>query len=1202
MKASTLTSPHIAAATLGRSQELSDRVKQLADDIERAAIKVQDLLRGNVVERFLRGSDDATTLQSLDKEIQQAQSRFQVQGNVSIEVMVNELISATQTAELERQLGKLRTVDVGYRAPVNARKSRWLEGTRTQLLQDIMEWSQGLGTDRVRANAPIFVLTGGAGAGKSTIAVQVAKTLDEAGVLGGSFFFERGAEELSSTRYLFPPNWLGCTNELLVEPLSEVPQGQWPPRPIIFVLDALDECSDQDQVPSMLYLLLKRIRSLSFPIRLFLTTRPEYHIQDAFTSLEWQSEPEPYQLMSIPMNIVRDDIKRFINARLADIGLDQKLKAIQDDAVEKLTDAANGLFIYASTCIEFLGRYKHDLRETLALVLNHALNVDTLDALYDIVLSKAFSDNDFRHPHLGPSIPVVLGALSVMQEQLLPMHLSILLQLKTPVLNEVLDRLLSVLTCGANEPIRLLHASFPQYLVDPTRCRLAKISDSPSFSGHDYLARRCLEILLDGGNLKRNICDLPDPLVHRTEITDLDERRARSISPSIEYACLHWSFHLCRSSLVCDTTKLFKDFVERKLLQWMEALGMIGRSDVAVDDKTRMLLSDGYRFILTFLDAITLCPFQVYISGLGFSPSKSIIRNMYAHELDGFPVVNVLSDPLETWGSCLRVMEGHTSEVKHVVFSHHGRWIASAGADSDIILWDAAAGTLLRRLSGHSKQVSSSVFSSDDSTIFSGSYDHTIRVWNTSSGAPLRIIQMPTLVTHLALLSNPPNEVQKIAVTLNYGWRQHHLQIIDLDGRILKSLPRLRFFPRTQWSAGGKYLASTQNDKIVLYDTNVYSVRKELVGHKNLVYDIKVIPQSDLLVSGSLDTTVRLWRIETQTCLHTFKGHTGCVEHITVNPSKGFIVSASRDKTMRLWSIQEKTCLAIYMVSESILAVSFSPGGDRLVSADDDQILQLWDFNARPNFATLPEWSMGSFSLDLRFLVIRNPETKERELWSLRDDCLVATMDDRGSEVHHVAASPDGLWVAVLWSSGISLFNVLANRETSFYPGVSLRHAQLNRCPRNDVVDVYGLTGDYSDEQGLYLQVSEREGAIKVPRWYLFFFPSAKVEAVEETGVPAEYLKQSRLQERYTENSEWLMDRWNNRRLCWIPPAYRARDVDEPDPCWMFADIHGTKCLSFNRSRKFMILDLEPRCGSDEGLQTIYDCMQRANKERCVYL
>ncbi|KAJ8474873.1 hypothetical protein ONZ45_g15803 [Pleurotus djamor] len=440
----------IAAAALRRSQDLSDRVDRLLKGVEAVLNEGQALTKGNFLTRFFRSNEDESTLRSLKEEVQEAQLQFQLEGTLNIESGVSELIKIAQTSEWERELNSIRTVDAGYRASVNARKSRWLEGTRTDLLKEIEEWSKGQGPDENRANARFFVLTGGAGTGKSTIAVQVAKMLDEAGALGGSYFFERGVEELSATRLVFPtlsvqvarsyPNLApfivegiknhrskGSTqqlvyalDELLVEPLRAVPQGQWPVRPVVFVIDAIDECSEQEQVPHMLHPLLKRMRSLPFPLRLFLTTRPEHHIQDAFASDEWKSEPDPYLLTSISMNIVRDDITRFIDARLTDIGIAQKLKDVQEDVVERLTDAANGLFIYASTALEFLARYQCDLAKTLKLVLNHPLNVDTLDALYDVVLRTAFSGNDFRHPDLGPVIPVVLGVLAVIQDQLAP--------------------------------------------------------------------------------------------------------------------------------------------------------------------------------------------------------------------------------------------------------------------------------------------------------------------------------------------------------------------------------------------------------------------------------------------------------------------------------------------------------------------------------------------------------------------------------------------------------------------------------------------------------------------------------------------------------------------------------------------------------------------------------------------------------------
>ncbi|KAJ8481700.1 hypothetical protein ONZ45_g15220 [Pleurotus djamor] len=508
----------IAATGLGRSQDLSDRVNRLLKGIESILDEEEALTKGNFFIRFFRSGEDESTLQSLKEQIQEAQLQFQLEGTLKIESGVNELIKIAQTSEWERELNSIRTVDAGYRAPVNNRKSNWLEGTRTALLREIEDWSRGEGLDAARANARIFVLAGGAGTGKSTIAVQVAKFLDEAGALGGSYFFERGVEELSTTRFVFPTlavqlarshhnlapfivegikkhrpkgntqQLLYTLDELVIEPLSAVHKDLWPSRPIVFVIDALDECSEQEQVPHMLYLLLKRIRSLAFPLRLFLTTRPEYHLQDAFTSDEWKSEPEPFLLTSIPVNVVRDDIKRFIDVRLMDIGIAQKVKAIQDDAVEKLTDAADGLFIYASTAMEFLARYQRDLGKTLALVLNHPLNVDSLDALYDVVLCNAFSRNDFRHPDLGPAIPVVLGVLAVIQDQLPPSRLSSLLQLDLTTLDEVLYRLQSVLMFSEYNPIRLLHASFPQYLANPARCRLPELSNNPSFHGHDYLA------------------------------------------------------------------------------------------------------------------------------------------------------------------------------------------------------------------------------------------------------------------------------------------------------------------------------------------------------------------------------------------------------------------------------------------------------------------------------------------------------------------------------------------------------------------------------------------------------------------------------------------------------------------------------------------------------------------------------------------
>ncbi|KAJ8496431.1 hypothetical protein ONZ45_g12449 [Pleurotus djamor] len=1117
--------PQEATAALQRSQSLSDRVKNLSFDINEILKEGQKLREGRTIHRFIRGGEDAATLKSLNDRVLKAHMRFQLQGSISIEMVVNQIFKAAQMAELD----SIESVDAGYRA----RKSKWLEGTRTQLLADIEDWSTGRGKDDARAKAPIFVLVGAAGTGKSTIAVQVAKTLDNEGALGGSFFFERGIEKISATRFVFPTLAVQLArshkklapyivkgiskhrqrgnqqymsyalDELIIEPLKRVPKEQWPLRPIIFVLDALDECNDQDQIPEMLYLLLKRIRSLDFPLRLFLTTRPEYRIREVFDSIEWQSEPDPFQLHSIPTSTVRHDIKLFIEHRLKEIGIIERIKGIRDDAIDELTDAANRLFIYASTCLEFLNEHKANLGRTLELILSHRLKVSALDNLYNFVLENAFPEDAMCHPDLELSVPTVLGALAVLQDQLCPKSLSDLLALEDSITRQILDRLRSILTFGTDvEPISLLHASFPQYLADPRRCRIPSIRDSPSFRGHDCLAAQCLETLQYGNTLKRNICNLEDPLVFRNEILDLDKRLSTSLPSHVQYACLHWSVHLSDSLPSSKRTNLLKEFAETKLLNWMEALAMMGRVEMIVaalnrvlkwyklDDDTRALLHDGLRFISAFMACIQTCPFHIYTSCLAFTPSKCLLRQVYLRREDFLPTVDVPVGLDETWGACLRVMEGHIKPVDSVTFSPNGQWIASASDDKNINVWDAHSGVLLRTLSGHTECVSNCIFSSDDE-IISGSVDGTIRFWNMKTGIPSRVIHLddediPVLFVALLPTSNTLDVPRRIAVIRPL----HNLQILDMDGRLLTQRSwdgSTGCLTVLDWSADGRYIAIAHEKTIILYDTISSCIWKELVGHEDDVLDLKMIsqPRMDLLVSSGNDCTVRLWNLETQECVHIFTGHTSWVSAVAVDPSYATIASASQDGTIRLWSIEHKTCLTVFPCNSS-RSLAFSPNGRMLVSGHMDSVIRIWDVDHR---AVLPqeytstfnrEGVLCTFSSDCQFLAAQAERGAPTvDVWRLRDDHFIATIKRERTHfsVRSVAASPDSSWVAIGEASpsemtrSIQLTNTLTKETFT----IAYTHAKTEH---------WKLGGVSSDGRRIYLH--GYDSRYRRIRWKIF--------------------------------------------------------------------------------------------------------------------
>jgi hypothetical protein len=97
--------------------------------------------------------------------------------------------------------------------------------------------------------------------------------------------------------------------------------------------------------------------------------------------------------------------------------------------------------------------------------------------------------------------------------------------------------------------------------------------------------------------LKKNICDLPQFAMNE-DIEDLPTRRRKCIAEDLGYACRFWAKHLSSSSVTGDKVaqilKLLKEFVQRRLLQWLEVLSISKHLRVAIHsllDVERWLLN-----------------------------------------------------------------------------------------------------------------------------------------------------------------------------------------------------------------------------------------------------------------------------------------------------------------------------------------------------------------------------------------------------------------------------------------------------------------------------------------------------------------------------------------------------------------------------------------------------------------------------------
>jgi WD40 repeat protein len=102
-------------------------------------------------------------------------------------------------------------------------------------------------------------------------------------------------------------------------------------------------------------------------------------------------------------------------------------------------------------------------------------------------------------------------------------------------------------------------------------------------------------------------------------------------------------------------------------------------------DELTKLLQDAYRFIIYHKGPIESYPLQSYASALLFSPSRSVIRQLFQHEEPkGIGIWPAMSD---RWSACLQTLEGYSDWLMSVAFSHDSARLASSSKDKTVKIW-----------------------------------------------------------------------------------------------------------------------------------------------------------------------------------------------------------------------------------------------------------------------------------------------------------------------------------------------------------------------------------------------------------------------------------------------------------------------------------------------------------------------------------
>ncbi|TVY73353.1 Vegetative incompatibility protein HET-E-1, partial [Lachnellula suecica] len=613
-----------------------------------------------------------------------------------------------------------------------------LLGTRADLLQQIYNWADGKdGQDK----QCIFWLNGLAGTGKSTISRTIARRYDEQKRLGASFFFSKGGGDVSHAGKFFTsiavqlaksiPSLQKQVCEAIIEqpgvaklslsdqwhrlilnPISRLQQSH---QSYVLIIDALDECEDDQNIRIILGLLAEARSIKTVGLRVILTSRPEIPIRYGISYIP-QAQHQDFILHNVPATIINHDISLFLEFHLGIIRQEWSLGVNWpgEGVLGQLILHACGLFIWAETACRFIREGKQFACQRLNTILDSSSSATTapnkhLDEIYLTVLKHSIA-SEYSDEEIGEVCKMLkhtLGSLVVLLSPLPASSLSKLLHLP----REDIDRTFADLHAILNIPedptrqLRLHHPSFRDFLLDKDRCGNFFVDEKEA---HRIVATSCIQLMSQ--TLKKDICRMhaPGSQAGQVEESHLQE----CLPPEVQYACLYWVQHLQGGGLqVCDGEEAHR-FLQVHVLHWLEALGWMGKASegiqailsleayVSINKSPNLhaFIYDAKRFALYNQSVVEQAPLQLYCAALLFAPTNSIIRRQFEdcipHWIRFEPsstrrrfrdrISHWIEPKLKVqagWNAALQTLEGHSDWVTSVAFSPDGKRVVSGSGD-----------------------------------------------------------------------------------------------------------------------------------------------------------------------------------------------------------------------------------------------------------------------------------------------------------------------------------------------------------------------------------------------------------------------------------------------------------------------------------------------------------------------------------------
>jgi polar amino acid transport system permease protein len=279
----------------------------------------------------------------------------------------------------------------------------------------------------------------------------------------------------------------------------------------------------------------------------------------------------------------------------------------------------------------------------------------------------------------------------------------------------------------------------------------------------------------------------------------------------------------------------------------------------------------------------------------------------------------------------VRTLAGPGGAVLAVGITPDGATLIAATADGLARVWNLADDTIVRELDLGAESLTGIALSADREVLATLAEDGVVRVWDVASG----------------------QEIQSFEA----GGGPHEAVALNDDGTLVAA-----------GEGNGAQVWNTETGELIHtlegYCADGTGATQEAckeadedwLGHVKVVTALAFSPDSQLLATGSKDTTIVFWELESGEAAWSGVGHWATITTIVFNEPGDFVLTGGRDNNARTLRVAGAKSTAIYEGHLSAVnAVAHGPLEDTIVTVGDDGTLRLWETGNQ--YVVHREWS-----------------------------------------------------------------------------------------------------------------------------------------------------------------------------------------------------------------------------------------------------